>query len=485
MVAARIQTVSEAANEAFRQFDLSGQRKLDIAEVLPCSRLALRLLGAPAPANKSLQQALRAVRSRNDALTEENFEQLLNGLVNDDSAATGQKLFVKSLSGDTIAEFNVDHETSVQEVRLKLRDSWQEVDKIPHNIVLVAEGRILQDEDGLLGACGVLRPGRDGMLHAVRGGAPTRQALVGGSDGSLWIWDTSGEGGRFRELVGHTGPIRALAASWEHKLALSASNDHSLKLWNLDAITLEREFRGHRSGVRDVSADWESMRALSGSADRTMRIWNLSTGCCECCILDGHSGYVLAVDADWAKNRAASASSDGSLRLWTLPTDEARAQSTSCITVCKGYIFAMAIGWSNSLALCGGADAALHVWDLGEEASCTQSLKGHQGPIRSIVANWLEMRAVSGSSDGFLRLWDIAGGVCLFELGCHTGPVRALTADWARNEVLSGAEDGTLVSWVLGQEGAIRKWTQSAQTAVLTAIVSKGANAIVSQYSPS
>jgi len=59
---------------------------------------------------------------------------------------------------------------------------------------------------------------------------------------------------------------------------VSASNDRTLKVWNLATGNAEQTLRGHGSGIYDVAVTADGRRAVSASRDRTLKVWNLATG---------------------------------------------------------------------------------------------------------------------------------------------------------------------------------------------------------------
>jgi WD40 repeat protein len=61
--------------------------------------------------------------------------------------------------------------------------------------------------------------------------------------------------------------------------ALSASDDYTLRWWDLAAGTA-RVLEGHTAAVSAVALTSDGRHALSGSDDRTLRWWDLATGRC-------------------------------------------------------------------------------------------------------------------------------------------------------------------------------------------------------------
>merc|ERR1712217_691276 len=74
---------------------------------------------------------------------------------------------------------------------------------------------------------------------------------------------------------------------------------------------------GHSQAVRDVKADFANQVAVSCSDDSTLRVWDLSNGRCRK-KLEGHLDRVSVLCARFDKHKVISGSDDYSIRLWDL-----------------------------------------------------------------------------------------------------------------------------------------------------------------------
>jgi WD40 repeat protein len=130
-----------------------------------------------------------------------------------------------------------------------------------------------------------------------------RRAISASDDKTLKVWDlSSGDQTKFglaeRTLAGHSGVVMAVAVTPDGRRAISASADKTLKVWDLSSGEAERTLAGHSGLVRAVAVTPDGRRAISASADRTLKVWDLSTGKeLASIVLDG-SLYCLAVATD-------------------------------------------------------------------------------------------------------------------------------------------------------------------------------------------
>ncbi|KAF2190335.1 WD40 repeat-like protein [Zopfia rhizophila CBS 207.26] len=79
----------------------------------------------------------------------------------------------------------------------------------------------------------------------------------------------------------HSGPVNSVAFSHDSTRLASASDDSTVKIWNVSSGECEQTLEGHIGYVRSVAFSHDSTRLASASDDRTVKIWNVSSGECE------------------------------------------------------------------------------------------------------------------------------------------------------------------------------------------------------------
>jgi hypothetical protein len=165
---------------------------------------------------------------------------------------------------------------------------------------------------------GLLRTleGHSDFVNAVAMTADDKRAVSASSDHTLKLWDLD-SGRVLRTLEGHPGVVYAVALTVDGKRAVSASDDHTLKLWDLESGRVLRTLEGHAGEVFDVVLTLNGKRAVSASDDETLKVWDMESGRVFR-TLEGHSNSVNAVALTADGKRAVSASSDDTLKLWDL-----------------------------------------------------------------------------------------------------------------------------------------------------------------------
>ncbi|MDF5730647.1 MAG: WD40 repeat domain-containing protein [Rhizonema sp. PD38] len=125
-------------------------------------------------------------------------------------------------------------------------------------------------------------------------------------------------------LTGHTDEVRAVAVTIDGRQAISASNDSTLKIWDLQTGKALHTLTGHTHYVRSVIVTPDGQRAISASADATLKVWDLITG--EALYtLAGHTAWVRTVVLMPDGRRVVSTSWDHSLAVWDLEQGDAIA----------------------------------------------------------------------------------------------------------------------------------------------------------------
>jgi len=81
-----------------------------------------------------------------------------------------------------------------------------------------------------------------------------------------------------RTFEGNISGVNSVAFSPDRQLALSGSDDGTIKLWEVNTGQLVRTFSGHTYPVYSVAFSPDGQRALSGSRDNTLKLWEVNTG---------------------------------------------------------------------------------------------------------------------------------------------------------------------------------------------------------------
>jgi WD40 repeat protein len=277
-----------------------------------------------------------------------------------------------------------------------------------------------------------------------------KQAVSASWDHTLKVWDLA-TGHVARTLEGHSASLECVAVTPDGQRAVSASDDFNLKVWDLETGRELRTLKGHSSSVHGVAVTPDGKRAVSASGDKTLKVWDLETGR-ALLTLKGHSGYVSGVAVTPDGQRAVSASGDETLKVWDLQTG--RALRT--LVGHSSSVHGVAVTPDGQRAVSAGWDKTLRVWDL-ETGRALLTLEGHSDPVYGVTVMADGKRAISASLDKTLKVWDLKTGRVLRTLEGHSTYVNGVAVTPDGKRAISASKDHTLKVWDLATGRALPK----------------------------
>ena len=105
---------------------------------------------------------------------------------------------------------------------------------------------------------------------------------------------TTTSGGEWLSVTPTNGMTCQQNVTADGKRAVSGSEDHTLRVWDLEGNQPPRVLEGHTAEVRAVALTPDGTRAVSGSDDHRVRVWDLESNQ-PLRVLVGHTAKVRAV----------------------------------------------------------------------------------------------------------------------------------------------------------------------------------------------
>jgi nucleoside phosphorylase len=195
-----------------------------------------------------------------------------------------------------------------------------------------------------------------------------------------------------------------------------------------ESPALVRDLPGHTDWVTACAVTADGRRVVSASEDGTLKVWELESGR-ALATLKGHTGRVTACAMTVDARRVVSASEDGTLKVWDLESGRA----LSILEGHTGTVNGCAVTADGRQVVSGSSDRTLKVWDL-ESGRALATLEGHTDRVWGCAVTPDGRRIVSGSSDRTLKVWDLESGRALATLEGHTdwGEARAIQVELER-----------------------------------------------------
>jgi WD40 repeat protein len=302
--------------------------------------------------------------------------------------------------------------------------------------------------------------GHSDCVNGVALSADGRLAVSASSDKTLKVWDVA-TGHELRTLVGHSERVNGVALSADGRLAVSASQDKTLKVWDVATGRELRTLTGHSGSVGDVALSADGRLAVSASSDNTIKVWDVVTGH-ELRMLQEHTYNVkrVALSAD-GRLAVSAAGTDNTLDVWDVATGRIlHTLKEYKKAVTARSITGLALSADGRLAAFAGVKT-LKVWDVatGHKLHNTMGIAPRQkdmapgaGELIPMAVNGLALSddgrlAISASDNTTLKVWDVATGCALQMLVGHTKGVTGVALSADRRLAISASNDTTLKVW--------------------------------------
>jgi WD40 repeat protein/serine/threonine protein kinase len=249
---------------------------------------------------------------------------------------------------------------------------------------------------------------------------------------------------------GHYRRVTAVAALPNSRFMVSASQDMTLRLWDLVTRACIWTTRGHEDMILALAVSSDGRMIVSGSQDMTIRIWESATGKSRW-IGRGHSDRVSAVAITPNGRFIVSGSRDKTLRLWSV-------SSGKTIWVSEKHaaaVTALAITPDGKFVLSGHDEENLYLWDIATGkrierkyyGAALENLGFVTAATTSLVITPDGQFAVSGSRDTSVRLWNVQSGEIIRVYTGHEKTVTSVAVSRNGKWIISGSTDGTVRHW--------------------------------------
>jgi len=287
-------------------------------------------------------------------------------------------------------------------------------------------------------------------------------------------------------LRSHFDGVRSLGFHPTEPVLITASEDQTLKLWNLQkTITTKKStaldvepvytFRGHTGPVLCLTVSSAGDYCFSGGLDGTIRCWNLPPSTIDpydsydaaviLAVLEGHTDAVWNLSYNSSRGQLLSCSADGNVKLWS-PTaakplvasygstgDD--GQPTSCDWVHQENNHMM-VAYSAPAVVIYDVETGQPVIRLD---TTNDPVSGQVGPINRVLSHPTLPLTITGHEDRHIRFYDNNTGSLVHSMVAHLDAVTSLAVDQHGLYLISGSHDCSIRLWNLESKTCVQEIT--------------------------
>jgi eukaryotic-like serine/threonine-protein kinase len=275
------------------------------------------------------------------------------------------------------------------------------------------------------------------------------------------------------DVIGaHEKEVWSLAFSPDGATLASASDDHTVKLWNLDVARERATLHGHGKLVTAVAYSPDGSLLASASFDQTIRISDATTGD-HVSTLSGHTDLVRALAFSPDGRTLASAGNDREVRLWNV---KGRYEYSRPLTGHKEPVFSLVFSPDGETLFTGSLDKTIRLWDL--RSGRAAAILGAEDQVYALAISLDGLTLAAAHPGGKVALWDVDRKESRSVLRGHSGDVLGLAFSPDGLTLASTGRDKMVCLWdpvtaqqlmtLPGHEAAVAAVAFSPDGAILT-----------------
>lgn len=301
-------------------------------------------------------------------------------------------------------------------------------------------------------------------------------------ENSIRIWDLS-RGLQETLFNGHDGVVHRVVVSFDGRHAISASDDETLRVWDLTSGALIRTYDEgptndiygvdyHPNGesvivagqyaniyrieleTGDVINQYEGLTErvwtvqyspdgnfiFAGGDEAVVNMWNANTG--EIVhTFRGHTDNVTTLDVSSDGRLLLTGSNDATVGIWDIETGNLIGSLIQFEGALRSVVFS-----PDNREFVAGAGTLIRLSDV-ETRGIIRDFVGHTNRVNTLAFSGNGQRLASGGGDGSVRLWNVNTGEVIHVMRGHQGQVRSVEFGQQDRRILSSSADATLRLW--------------------------------------
>ncbi|XP_034230279.1 striatin-3 [Thrips palmi] len=287
-------------------------------------------------------------------------------------------------------------------------------------------------------------------------------------------------------LRSHFDSVRALAFHPVEPVLITASEDNTLKLWNLlktvpakKSASLDVEplytFRCHTGPVLCLAMSSTGEQCYSGGVDGNIFCWNLPNPNIDpydsfdpnvlMCNLEDHTDAVWGLSIHKQRPQLLSCSADGTVKLWSpqskIPLLSTYSSEQDGIPTSVDFVRdepnRMVAAFSSSHCVIYDLETAKPVVRLESSQEVLNNVVGRQ--INRVVAHPTLPLTITAHDDRHIRFYDNTSGKLVHSMVAHLDAVTSLAVDPNGLYLLSGSHDCSIRLWNVDNKTCVQEIT--------------------------
>ncbi|XP_075059711.1 striatin isoform X3 [Mixophyes fleayi] len=287
-------------------------------------------------------------------------------------------------------------------------------------------------------------------------------------------------------LRSHFDGIRGLTFHPTEPVLITASEDHTLKMWNLQktapakkSTSLDVEpiytFRAHRGPVLCVVMSSNGEQCYSGGTDGVIQSWNTPNPNVDPydsydpsvlrVAFDGHTDAVWGLVYSAAHQRLLSASADGTIRVWnaleaspalSIFNDSQELGIPSSVDLVSCDPAHMVASFNSGHTSIFNMETRQKVLTL---ESCIDTAVHSSCQINRVISHPTLPISITAHEDRHIKFYDNNTGKLIHSMVAHLDAVTSLAVDPNGLYLMSGSHDCSIRLWNLESKTCIQEFT--------------------------
>ncbi|MFD3539868.1 helix-turn-helix domain-containing protein [Streptomyces sp. NPDC058662] len=284
--------------------------------------------------------------------------------------------------------------------------------------------------------------GHGGPVNAVAFAPDNSTLATAGSDGTVVLRRTADR--RTTATLTLPGRVRAVAFSPDGRLLAATSTAGPARLWDTAGRRWAAVLPDSTVGARAVAFAPDGRTLAVAAPDGSVQLWGAAGEHRGAATLRGHAGQVHALAYAPDGRTLVSAGADRTVRLW----DPERAAPLGVLTGHTDEVLGAAFAPDGLTVATGGIDRTVRLWDVAGRRT-TATFSGHSDDVNAVAYTPDGTTVISAGGDGTTRLWDVRGGRPTATLAGHTDYVLGVAVDPRGALLATAGFDQSVVLWDL------------------------------------